>query len=112
MVERFQPRTVASFNRHQLETVMDWVIDNGVLKKSENDGKFTEAFLEALDRAEFDEKGKVMSEKGRNRLIIGLNVIETVLANEHKLEDIKGVLTVQQLSPKPNDLRVIGLFKK
>lgn len=112
MAERFQSRTLASFNHHQLVIVMDWVIDNGVLKSSENDEEFTAAFLGVLDRAEFDEKGKIMSDKGRNRLKMALNVIETILANGHKLEDIKGVLSVQQLSPNPSDLRVVGLFKK
>ncbi len=57
MTERFQPRTLASFSRHQLEQILLWSERNGLLDFHKRGLGFQEAFTEILERAEIDEKG-------------------------------------------------------
>ncbi len=106
MAERFQPRTLASFSVHQMEQVMLWAHDNGVTEAMKEQGlRFSEAFNTALDIAQMDEKGKLMGEKGRNRLKLALTALARVAERQADFKGIQGDISVWS-TPDPETFEV------
>lgn len=101
MAEKFQPRTRASFTKHQLELVNEWITDQ-VHTTPEN---FLKAFERALLDAETDEKGRPMSEKGRERLRLGM-LVKANLSKDSRSQGIFGEAIVWQMSSDPTHLQV------
>lgn len=105
MPERFQPRTVASFNSHQLRQVFDWFQEKGFTITSNAADTISPAFFsEVWSMAETDEKGKPLNEKGRNRLYYGLLLLAKMAESPNAFMDIQGEANVWQMSAHPSDI--------
>lgn len=100
--ERFQPRIVASFSKIQLLKIYLWSKKN----VTQTGLSFTRDFLKTVETVEFDERGKKMDGKAKNRLIYGEKVISDLLNYGHQLDQIQGVVTVWQLTPDKDKLEV------
>lgn len=106
MAERFQPRTLASFNKHQIEQVFLWAHRNDVTKAKDSGQTFVDAFSQAIQTAELDEKGKPMNERGRERLQLASKVFVAFGKNQVDFVDLKGDVTVWQISKDPERIEV------
>lgn len=107
MTEKFQPRTLAQFSLYQVEKVLMWAHNSGVMEVRRNQGTlFRDAFLEVIETATFDEKGKPMNERGKERLRLALTVMARLTGRHEELKDVTGPITVWQVTPNPNKVEV------
>ena len=67
---------------------------------------FTQDFLRDVETAEFDEKGKKMDGKAKNRLIYGLATINILHKERMQLNQIIGTIQVWQTTPDENKLEI------
>lgn len=93
---------VTSFNKIQLANVCLWS-QNNVTQTSPN---FTQDFLKAIETAEFDEKGKKMDEKSRNRLGYAIKAIGAIANQKDKISQIQGQVQVWQVGPEDDRIEI------
>lgn len=106
MPEIFLPKTLASYNKHQLYRFMDWANDNELTQMAGENGEgFVSAFDKVLEMSQVDEKGKPMTEKGRKRLKLALSTLAAIVDQNIDLATLKGEILVWS-TPDPGIFRL------
>jgi hypothetical protein len=106
VTEKFQPRELTSFSVHQLEGLVMWSAKSGVLEKRKEGLSLFEAFNLVLGVTNTDESGKLLDEKGRERLRLGFTAVGRILAREGSFSNIQGPVSVWQTTPDADQIEV------
>lgn len=99
--EQFQSTRVASFSRGELDIVGIWMAKNVHFVQ----GDFEKAFKKALETARND-KGEVMDERTKRRLIYAKTAIGTLIAKNQDFKKIQGRVEVWQMTPNGDELEI------